>query len=671
MTKKRRTRRALINSVISLLICFSMLLGTTFAWFTDEVTTGMNTINAGKLDVELLADGVKVDSTTKLFDDVELWEPGVVTYENLQVANVGTLALKYQMTLNFGNENNLNGHKLSEVLKVAVIDKIADDAKRTDVLAAAKAAENVGTLSNFLLRGELLPKGETDATTGKSDKSPEQTVVIFWEPNENTIDNRYNANNDQKTSDGKPLHIEFGVNLQATQLMHEEDSFGNDYDKFAGFEPVANVNGSTELTIPVVGIDNVDKITLDTAYQFQPTETYEEAQESPYRYYHADFVVSADEDIPANSVALAGYYKLYCDNKTGGAWVALTSPDAITAGTEIRLIESMGDGVITVNYEELCQFGNDDTGFLCGVVDMTGENAGTTITVELRLYETTKAPDATSGTANEETGEYITVGKYEYTFEANEVSTADELATILTKDWENINVALANDIDLPITSLGSITSGSGEYKLGSENTENITIDLNGNKLNITTTYWSAIGAKNDDAKITIKNGSMTSTGNSAGTWNAYDVRFSNCDYLIENVTFDKAIALDNAGKTTTLKNVTINETHDYYALWITAEGQTVTADGLTVNSDGRGIKIDEQYVDSPSTVTLEVSNATFDTAKKAAIMVKSAAGAAIALSNVDISNVAADNTNAVWVDADATNYSDLVSVSGGSIIDEP
>lgn len=227
MTKKRRTRRALINSVISLLICFSMLLGTTFAWFTDEVVTGMNTIAAGNLDVELLADGTKVDSTTKLFDDVELWEPGVVVYENLQVANVGTLALKYQMDLNFGNENNLDGHKLSEVLKVAIIDKIDDGAKRTDVLAAAKAAveasQGDGSLSNFYLTGEL--------EAGKS--STEQTVVIFWDANDNATDNLYNANNGKETSDGEPLHIDFGVNLQATQKMSEEDSFGPDYDKDA------------------------------------------------------------------------------------------------------------------------------------------------------------------------------------------------------------------------------------------------------------------------------------------------------------------------------------------------------------------------------------------------------------------------------------------------------
>ena len=245
---------------------------------------------------------------------------------------------------------------------------------------------------------------------------------------------------------------------------------------------------------------------------------------------------------------------------------------------------------------------------------------------------------------------------------------AAQLSARLTEDKANIAVVLANDIDLPITSLGSQTPGSGEYKLGGTSTGSIVIDLNGKKLNITTTNWSAIGANNPNATITIKNGTMTSTGNSAGTWNAWDVRFSNCNYVIENVTFEKEIALDNVGKKTTMKNVTINGTGDKYALWIAAEGQNVEIDGLKIISSGRGIKIDEQYVDSPEKVTLSVLNTTVNTAKKAAIVVKSAAGADIALSNVNIDAVEADKVNAVWVDADAAQHYGLVTVTGGTMV---
>ena len=243
-------------------------------------------------------------------------------------------------------------------------------------------------------------------------------------------------------------------------------------------------------------------------------------------------------------------------------------------------------------------------------------------------------------------------------------TNAEELAAALTSDKENISVVLTDDIVLPISSLGQITGGSGEYKLGGENTKNITIDLNGKKLTIGTTYWSVLGAKNDDALFTIKNGTMTSE-QATGTWNSYDLSFANCNYNIENVVFEKAVAFSNANNHVTIKNVTISETHDYYAMWITAEGQNINIDGLTINSDGRGIKIDEQYIDAPAVVNMMVKNSTFKTAKKAAILAKTVAGANITLENVNIADVDADKDFAVWVDEDAAAHADKVVVNGG------
>ena len=243
-------------------------------------------------------------------------------------------------------------------------------------------------------------------------------------------------------------------------------------------------------------------------------------------------------------------------------------------------------------------------------------------------------------------------------------SDAQALAAALTANEEDILVVLGADVDLPISSLGSQTSGSGEYKLGGADTKNITIDLNGKTLNFTTSYMSAIGANNPDATITIKNGTVTSTGNSATTWNINDVTFANCNYVIENVTFNKEVALTNAGKSVTMNDVTIKGTGDYYALWISAKGQTVKVDNLKINTSGRGIKIDEQYVGAPAKVTLDISNSTFKTAKKAAIMVKSVEGADITVSDIDISNVTADKVFAVWVDEDAKANADKVVVNG-------
>ena len=109
------------------------------------------------------------------------------------------------------------------------------------------------------------------------------------------------------------------------------------------------------------------------------------------------------------------------------------------------------------------------------------------------------------------------------------ISNAAQLASALTSDASEISVTLVEDIDLPIASLGQQTGGSGEYKLGGENTESILIDLNDHTLNLTTSYMSKLGAKNDEAVFTIQNGTMTSSS-TGGTWNIYDLTFANCNY---------------------------------------------------------------------------------------------------------------------------------------------
>ena len=247
------------------------------------------------------------------------------------------------------------------------------------------------------------------------------------------------------------------------------------------------------------------------------------------------------------------------------------------------------------------------------------------------------------------------------------VSNATQLAAALTSDAAQISVTLDADIDLPIGDLGQQTGGSGEYKLGGENTESILIDLNNHTLNLTTSYMSKLGAKNDDAVFTIQNGTMTSS-TTDGTWNIYDLTFANCNYKIEDVVFEKSIAFTNDNRTVTMNDVTINELNgDYYAMWISAVGQNITIDGLTLSSTGRGIKIDEEYVNNPAKVTLNISNSIFTTASKAAIMVDSKEGAEINVTNVDISKVAADPVFTVWIDEDAKDYADEVIVNGAKV----
>ena len=107
MTNMKSTKRALITSALSVLLCVSMLVGTTFAWFTDSVTSANNVIVAGNLDVELEywngTEWVDVDGKSDILTN-ELWEPGVTEVAYLRVANAGSLALQYQLGINIVDE---------------------------------------------------------------------------------------------------------------------------------------------------------------------------------------------------------------------------------------------------------------------------------------------------------------------------------------------------------------------------------------------------------------------------------------------------------------------------------------------------------------------------------------------------------------------------------------
>ena len=133
MTSSKSTKRALISSALAILMCVAMLIGTTFAWFTDTASTGVNKIQAGNLDVELeyknsdTTGFTKADKNTKVFKEGALWEPGHVEYVVLKVSNAGSLALKYKLGINIANEvgstNVYNKEfKLSDYIRFAVMD---------------------------------------------------------------------------------------------------------------------------------------------------------------------------------------------------------------------------------------------------------------------------------------------------------------------------------------------------------------------------------------------------------------------------------------------------------------------------------------------------------------------------------------------------------------------
>ena len=239
MTKQKSTKRALLMSALSLLMCVSMLIGSTFAWFTDSVTSGNNKIVAGNLDVALYhTNGTDTDEevtdTTKLFDEVALWEPGAMVWEKLTVRNLGSLALKYTLSVNVSDVSVVNGKSLADVLKVAVM---TEQPTRDNIKTATTQ-----DLETFALKGE----GVLDAKTGVDTFY----VAIYWAPTAD--DNDYNIA-------GEQLYATLGVNLLATQATVEKDSFDEKYDANAKYD-VDIWDGKTE-TAPVADAYGVYHIT--------------------------------------------------------------------------------------------------------------------------------------------------------------------------------------------------------------------------------------------------------------------------------------------------------------------------------------------------------------------------------------------------------------------------
>ncbi len=201
MTKAKSTKRALLMSGLVLLMCVSMLISSTYAWFTDSVTSAGNIIKSGTLDVDLVdADDNSMEGKVIEFktadnraQDQILWEPGC-TYETkpVYVVNKGNLALKYQIVIN-GIDGNA---KLLEAIEWTV---------------------TVGTTTTDLadLKGELVAGAKSEA------------IVLSGHMKEEA-GNEYQG----LTAEG------ISIVVYATQLTSEYDSFGNQYDKNAAWDGV-------------------------------------------------------------------------------------------------------------------------------------------------------------------------------------------------------------------------------------------------------------------------------------------------------------------------------------------------------------------------------------------------------------------------------------------------
>ena len=240
MTSSKSTKRALLTSALALLMCVTMLIGTTFAWFTDTASTGVNKIVSGNLKVDII--GANSDSHIEKLDFTKatgaegenlLWEPGCrYLTEGFRIANNGNLALKWKAEINKDNivdgkaaPTAKDGKSLLDVIDFYVVTKAADGTETAVAIEnfTGKLAANVGKSETYYIKGVM------------------QTT----------------AGNDYQdlTLDG------ITITVYATQDTVENDSFDNQYDKDAQY-PDVDVVTVTPDTIP-------SPFKADTAYFFE------------------------------------------------------------------------------------------------------------------------------------------------------------------------------------------------------------------------------------------------------------------------------------------------------------------------------------------------------------------------------------------------------------------
>ena len=248
----KSTRNALLMSLLALLLCMSMLVGTTFAWFTDSVTSNNNIITSGNLDlgVEYLdADGnwEEVSEETKLFPDDILWEPGHTEVVYLRASNLGSLAFKYRLGVNIVEEKlstNAQGAplRLSDYIYFGVVEGVSTPyADRETARAAVTTPEKIS--AGYRKDGSILADGEDQYFA----------LVVFMPE---TVGNEANH-----AKGAEQPAITLGVNVFATQDTFESDSFGNDYDAGAQFP---EFEGNFKATADIIGkVDADNKLTED------------------------------------------------------------------------------------------------------------------------------------------------------------------------------------------------------------------------------------------------------------------------------------------------------------------------------------------------------------------------------------------------------------------------
>ena len=375
MTNSKSTKRALLTSALALLMCVAMLIGTTFAWFTDTASTGVNKIVSGNLKVDII--GAKSDSHIEKLNftkaagaegEALLWEPGCrYLTDGFRIANKGNLALKWKAEINKDNivdgkaaPTAKDGKSLLDVIDFYVVTKAADGTETAVAIEnfTGKLAANVGKSETYYIKGVM------------------QTT----------------AGNDYQdlTLDG------ITITVYATQDTVENDSFNDQYDKDAGY-PVASAaemkealaNGGIVSVNKDIKTDNIGDNVADRITISQPTTLNLDAKIiSPDDMANNSknfcaLIVDADTTINAgeNGGIDTGRNGGYALNVREGANLTITGGSYYGGGTAVQV--QKGTLTITGGHFAVEAFGEPyGYNFLLNCIDTAYKNGTANIIVK-------------------------------------------------------------------------------------------------------------------------------------------------------------------------------------------------------------------------------------------------------------------------------------------------
>ena len=442
-----------------MVICVSMLVGSTFAWFTDSATANVNAIKSGDLDVEIVkADGSELTGALKWVkaagheNETILWEPGCqYNLEGFKIINKGNLAFKYKVVI-----SGLTGDsRLLEVIKFTV--KIGD--------AAPVALEDWD--------GKLLPAGaERTGDTQDADIGETAAITIIGEMDKN-------AGNDYKnlTLDG------IKITVYATQVGYESDSKNNTYDEGATYYPVIDAAGlkdalkaggdiSVEKDVPTSGEDTLSARTIIT----KPTNLNLKGKiVSPDNMGNNDnnfvaLVVDADTtiDAAANGGIDTGVNGGYAINVMSGAKLTINSGYYYGGGTAVQV--QKGELVINGGFFAVEPYSNPTYGykFLLNCIDAAYRDGTAKITVKGGTFVNFNPADCQAEGAHTN---FVAEG---YSVIKETQANGDVWYTVVEGTGVSSNEEL-NDVISSATEPTTVTLGKGTYTLPTLENKDITV----------------------------------------------------------------------------------------------------------------------------------------------------------------------------------------------------